>query len=83
MNRSNITDISTPEAKARMLRKLILKAKLRLFGAYARRDAAKIGLKLIEEKWAIVDKRHERRMAKHEKRIAEIEKALQEAGQGE
>lgn len=83
MNRSNITDISTPKDKARILRKMILKAKLRLFGAYARRDITKIGLKLAETKWAIVNKRHERRMAKHEKRIAEIEKALQEAGQGE
>lgn len=83
MNRSNITDISTPEAKVRVLRWLILKTKLRLFGAYARREYAKVGLKLIKEKWAIVNKRHERRVAKHEKRIAEIEKALQEARQGE
>ena len=82
MNRSNITDISTPEAKARMLRKMILKTKLRLFGAYARRDTAKIGLKLIEKKRAIVNKRNERRIAKHENRIAEIEKSLENEERG-
>ena len=51
MNRSNITDISTPKDKARILRKMILKAKLRLFGAYARREYAKVAIKYHE--WRI------------------------------
>ena len=80
--KAKITDISTPKNKARVLRKEILKTKLRLFGAYARRDTSKIGLKLIEAKWAIVNKRHEWRIAKHEKRIAEIEKSLENEERG-
>ena len=51
MNRSNITDISTPKNKVRVLRKLILKTKFRLFGAYARRDIAKAAIKYHE--WRI------------------------------
>ena len=78
-----IVDISTPQAKKRAVRRLLRRARLRLWLVYIRRDTAKIGLKLVEAKWAIVNKRHERRMAKHEKRIEEIENALQEAGQGE
>ena len=79
---NKITDISTPKGKVRVLRKLILKTKLRLFGAYARREYAKIGLKQVETKWAIVNKRNERRIAKHEKRIEEIEKSLEEEERG-
>lgn len=71
-----ITDISTPKAKIRAVRRLIRKTRLRLWWAYVRRDTAKIGLKLVETKWSIVNRRHERRMAKHEKRIAEIEKSF-------
>lgn len=79
---NKITNISTPKDKVRVLRKLILKTKLRLFGAYARRDTAKIVLKLVETKWAIANKQHERRIAKHEKRIAEIEKSLENEERG-
>ena len=77
-----IVDISTPQQKKRVILAILFKLHLRLFGAYIRRDTVKIGLKLIETKWAIVNNRHERRMAKHEKRIAEIEKSLENEERG-
>lgn len=77
-----ITDISTPQARKRAVRRLMRKERLRLWWAYARRDTAKIGLKLVEAKWTMLDKRHDRRMAKHEKRIAEIEKSLENEERG-
>lgn len=49
--KQTVIDISTPEKKARVLRKEILKTKLRLFGAYARRDIAKAAIKYHE--WRI------------------------------
>ena len=77
-----IIDISTPQAKIQAVRRLLRRARLRLWWAYIRRDTAKNGLKLIEAKWAIVNKRHEWRIAKHEKRIAEIEKSLENEERG-
>ena len=45
-----IVDISTPQAKIRVVRRLLLKLRLRLLWAYIRRDSAKIGLKYLEWK---------------------------------
>ena len=51
MKRAKVIDISTPGNNARVLRKEILKTKLRLFGAYARRDIAKAAIRYHE--WRI------------------------------
>lgn len=46
-----IVDISTPQAKICVVRRLIRRSSLQLWFAYLRRDTANIALKYLEWKW--------------------------------